>query len=199
MTLKERILYSARETFFYEGYNATSTKKIAQKAGTSESGIFRIFSNKYEILMSVYNACWKIINDKIDSSIESFTTPKEKILYIAESMFDLYFEDRICMSFIIMNTGNTDTLILERKQESIISEENVKYIKRLKKQCDNLFAESSATGLLTAEALCEAVMSVIEGVLLGWYLVDNAKDYPYKISKKEALNIIIVLIKDKEV
>lgn len=43
---KEKILNAALELFAKEGFHATSTNKIAKKAGVSEGLIFRHFSNK---------------------------------------------------------------------------------------------------------------------------------------------------------
>lgn len=43
---KEKILIAALKLFANEGYNATSTNKIAKEAGVSEGLIFRHFGNK---------------------------------------------------------------------------------------------------------------------------------------------------------
>jgi len=47
---KEKILETALELFANDGFNATSTKKIAQKAGVSEGLIFKHFDNKKNLL-----------------------------------------------------------------------------------------------------------------------------------------------------
>lgn len=194
ISLKERILNAAREVFFEKGYYGTTTREIAQRAQTSESGVFRIFNSKYEILMAVYNLSWKKVNDEIDSKIEKISNPKKKIMYIVQTVFGLYDEDKMCMSFIIMNTGNTDTLILERKENSIISKENIIYIERLQEICKECIIEGGVHELLTAQSLCEGIMSLVEGILLGWYLADNSKDYPYRLDNRTALNMIKVFI-----
>lgn len=198
VSLRERILTAARETFFNLGFYNTTTREIAQRAGTSESGIFRIFASKYQILMEVYNLSWKQINERIESEIEKVDVPEKKILCIAETVFRMYEEDKICMSFIIMNTGNTDTLILDRKENSIISEENLNYIGRLQELCKEYASTSSMPKLLTPFALCEGMMSLIEGILLGWYLADNSSDYPYRLSMQDALNMCKVFLGKEE-
>ena len=40
--------------------------------------------------MAVYNLSWKRVNDEIDSEIEKISDPKEKILYIVQTVFGLY-------------------------------------------------------------------------------------------------------------
>lgn len=198
ISLRERILTAAREIFFERGFYNTTTREIAQKAGTSESGIFRIFTSKYEILMAVYNLSWQQINKKIESEMKESDVPEKKILCIAKTVFELYEEDKMCMSFIIMNTGNTDTLILDKKENSIISEENLHYIDRLQRVCKEYAGTGSMPKLLTEYTLCEGVMSLIEGVLLGWYLADNSSDYPYRLSMQDALNMCKVFLGKEE-
>lgn len=79
-SLKERILTSARELFFEQGYYRTTTREIAKNAKTSESGVFRLFDSKYAILMSVYNNAWGKVNQKIDKELANNLSPKEKII-----------------------------------------------------------------------------------------------------------------------
>lgn len=189
-SLKERILTSARELFFEQGYYRTTTREIAKNAKTSESGVFRLFDSKYAILMSVYNSAWGKVNLKIDKELANDFSPKEKIICIANVVFKMYEDDKKTMSFIIMNTGNTDTLILERKENSIISNENKKYIIRLEELCKHCSELKMVNHRLDAQSLCEGIMSVIEGVLLGWYLADTSDNYPYRLSLEQALNLI---------
>ena len=115
--LKSRILNSARKLFFNKGFFDTKTREIAKEAETSESGLFRIFNNKYEILMAVYNDCWGKVNSAIDLRIPStYSDPRQQIINILEVMWELYEEKPLLMNFIIINTGNTDTLILSKKE-----------------------------------------------------------------------------------
>ncbi len=50
---KEKILKTALELFANEGVNATSTNKIAKKAGVSEGLIFKHFNNKKGLLDAI--------------------------------------------------------------------------------------------------------------------------------------------------
>ncbi len=53
MSKKENILIAALELFAKEGFNATSTSKVAKKAGVSEGLIFRHFKNKNGLLEAI--------------------------------------------------------------------------------------------------------------------------------------------------
>jgi AcrR family transcriptional regulator len=50
---QEKILQSALELYAKEGYNATSTSKVAKHAGVSEGLIFRHFGNKEGLLQAI--------------------------------------------------------------------------------------------------------------------------------------------------
>lgn len=50
---KENILSAALELFANDGYNATSTSKIAKQAGVSEGLIFRHFDSKKGLLQAI--------------------------------------------------------------------------------------------------------------------------------------------------
>lgn len=54
---QERILQAALELFTKEGYNATSTNKVAKAAGVSEGLIFRHFENKEGLLKALMLEC----------------------------------------------------------------------------------------------------------------------------------------------
>lgn len=53
MTKKEKILNAALELFANEGFNATATSKIADRAEVSEGLIFRHFKNKKSLLAEI--------------------------------------------------------------------------------------------------------------------------------------------------
>ena len=198
ISLRERILNASRDLFFEQGYYKTTTRNIAQNAQTSESGIFRLFESKYSILMAVYNNSWEKVNHKIDKVIGTYTCPKDKIMCIANTVFLMYESNKKDMSFIIMNTGNTDTLILERKEHSIISNENQIYIERLSRLAEDCSEKGLINPKIDAQSLCEGVMSIIEGCLLGWYLADTSNNYPYKLSIEQALCLVEIFFNDSE-
>ena len=59
-----RILQAARQLFARKGYDGTTTKDLAQAAGVAEGTVFRHFSNKKAILISVATAGWiEILTD----------------------------------------------------------------------------------------------------------------------------------------
>lgn len=198
-SLRNRILQSAMKEFFTHGYIRTTTRKIAQNAGTSESGIFRIFSEgKYELLMAVYNYCWGEVNDEIDKVLSQckFRDPRQKLLKLIHVVWRLYRTKPRLIAFIIINTGNTDTLLIERKSHAEITIENSCYAERIEAICKEIVSAAKSPMALTSRALTEAVLGIMEGILLGWYLHDKTPKgmYPKKISEAEGFMIFRKLL-----
>lgn len=197
VSLRERILNVAQNLFYQKGFFATNTRGIAKEAGTSESGIFRLFHNKYDLLMAVYNDCWGKVNGEIEFGLANkyYDDPRLQLINIFKILFELYEIKPLVISFIIMNTGNTDTLIIANKDHAIISDENLKYINRIEGFCRECINKRLVPESLTARSLCEGLLGISEGILLGWYLYDKTNDaYPEKITLREALNLVSTLL-----
>lgn len=94
MTLKqEKILSSALELFAKNGFNATSTSKVAKHAGVSEGLIFRHFENKQGLL----DAISKLAEDKMGAifyNIISETDPKSQIRLFLQLPFNIQDKDK---------------------------------------------------------------------------------------------------------
>jgi AcrR family transcriptional regulator len=196
-TVRGRILAVARQLFYENGFYHTSTREIAKRAGTSESGIFRNFGDKYELLMAVYNDCWKAVNDAISSQTpRQYRDPRHQILQILSVVWSLYEKEPIVMAFIVINTGNTDTLLVSKREQAIVSEENTRYVATLEALSKECVDQGLVDRALTARALSEGLMGLSEGILLGWYLADKAAPgrYPSKVTIQEACSLVGVLL-----
>lgn len=202
MKLRDRILDAAKKLFFENGFIKVNTRSIAQEAGTSESGVFRTFTSKYEILMAIYNQSWEKVNAYIDEKTKNVDEdPRAQLIRVVQSLWDFYNEDRLTTSFLIMNTGNTDTLLIEKKENAIITTENLKYLHRIEMLCKDIVKKKLCSKSIKADALTEGILGISEGILLGWYLADKTMTvenrYPAKVSKKDATEILKILLYSK--
>ena len=84
---REQILTSALEMFSIEGYDATSTSRVAKSAGVSEGLIFRHFSNKEGLLNALLQRGSEMIQDYV-SFLSEIDDPSERL----ESMIDMTFD-----------------------------------------------------------------------------------------------------------
>lgn len=75
---KEQILNAALELFANDGFSATSTSKVAKRAGVSEGLIFRHFGNKDGLLQAILQAGEEQVKI-VFADIVLETDPKEVI------------------------------------------------------------------------------------------------------------------------
>ncbi|AOT69747.1 TetR/AcrR family transcriptional regulator [Geosporobacter ferrireducens] len=64
-TTEERIIQAAIEIFAQKGYNGTTTKEIAVKAGVAEGTIFRYFPKKQDLLHGILYKAIEVMVPKI--------------------------------------------------------------------------------------------------------------------------------------
>lgn len=83
---KESILAAALELFANDGYNATSTSKIAKKAGVSEGLIFRHFENKKGLLVALAENAQKKFHVSM-AHVLFEEDPKETIRLLIQAPF----------------------------------------------------------------------------------------------------------------
>jgi len=75
---QQKILEVALELFANEGYNAVSTKMIAEQAGVSEALIFRHFKSKKGLLDTIYQQCGEKVEVIAESLLEE-SDPAETV------------------------------------------------------------------------------------------------------------------------
>lgn len=196
-SLRDRILSAARSLFLSPGYHATNTRTLASTAGTSESGIFRLFASKYEVLMAVYDDSWRRVNERVQARLAASPCddPRTAILQTLEELWHIYEADHVTASFLIINTGNTDSLVVDRKDKAVISPQNVAYIAHIQELTEACVRGRYVSRNLSAAVLREGLLGLSEGILLGWYLADHTdEDYPAKVSIDEAVVLVRQLL-----
>jgi AcrR family transcriptional regulator len=74
-----RILEAAIECFAARGYNATTTREIAKRAGMSPAAIYIHFSSKQALLYKVNRTGHIALLEYVQKSLEGYRTPKERL------------------------------------------------------------------------------------------------------------------------
>ncbi len=95
---KENILRAALVLFANDGYNITSTSKIAKKAGVSEGLIFRHFENKKGLLDAIVADAHRRLS-KVFAHILFEDDPKEVIRKTIVLPFEMSKVDRVEKDF----------------------------------------------------------------------------------------------------
>jgi AcrR family transcriptional regulator len=68
-----RLLHAALELFADQGYEATTTAQIAERAGLTKTTLFRLFADKREILFQGQPALVAVAIDAVESAPEGAT------------------------------------------------------------------------------------------------------------------------------
>lgn len=174
-SLHERILVAAERLFDTKGYSNANLEEIAREAGTSASGIVRVFTNKHGVLAALYNRAWAAVNRRIEVALSSCPDdPREKLMNIARSVWQAYESSRRSVYPIILNTGIADMLILSSPTQRSDDLENLKYISLVRALCLECVEGGWVDESYSPRALSEGVFGIIEGMLVGWYQEDWA-------------------------
>ncbi|MBU0994833.1 MAG: TetR/AcrR family transcriptional regulator [Proteobacteria bacterium] len=87
---RSRIIDAALDLFSEKGFHATTTRKIAEKAGVNEVTLFRQFNNKLTLFQETLNEIKKIGFDMDIRAKEFEIEPEEAIQIIVESVFEIF-------------------------------------------------------------------------------------------------------------
>ena len=91
----QRILQEAAELFIAKGYDATSMRDIAQRAGVSKSLLYHHFTDKYQIFMQVTATSGLGLNETVSAAVAAGQTPTEKLRIFMTSTADFFEKNRL--------------------------------------------------------------------------------------------------------
>ena len=104
---REHIMDVAEKLFAENGYDATSTRKIASEANVNSAMIAYYFGSKEELYKSIILR--RIISLKSDKNIteNKETSVLDKILYIADLYVEIFFNNRTFHKIMFREMGMT--------------------------------------------------------------------------------------------
>ncbi|QKY70593.1 TetR/AcrR family transcriptional regulator [Lentibacillus sp. CBA3610] len=99
---KEEIMQSAIHLFSEKGYFATSVQEIADDCKISKGSLYNIFNSKEELLIQVIEHNQnKVLQKAVNISLESFSSPKEKLIKKIAVQFDGIRDNRNFMTMLL--------------------------------------------------------------------------------------------------
>ena len=198
-----RIMRAAKQLFFAKGFANTSLRAIATEAGTSESGVLRIYQSKNGLLRAVYASCYTEINDHVDAAIaaaaERDADPRNLLLEVMRAVLDGYQADPAKNTFLLSHFGFRDSMGLSPESDvdpvidAAVRQEYHRYLDRIHSLCAGVAGDwpALAEAGVTKAALAEIVTSVIYGVQTGWYMADEEQDTAQpRVTIDEALAVM---------
>jgi AcrR family transcriptional regulator len=84
---RSKILEAAMEQFSHYGYDGSSMKRVAERAGVSKGLLYNYFSSKKELLLAIFHAGM----EEMDKIVEEGPAggPRTRLI----GMFELFFKD----------------------------------------------------------------------------------------------------------
>jgi len=163
---RERILRGATELFASKGFDGTSVRNIAEKAGLSVPGMFHYFSSKemilYEIMTAFMDNAYKKIMEIYNADVE----PIEKLGEICKFYVEQYAGHKNQLTILI---SERKSLVPEHRQRCIAKERD--YVKALK----SLFKDLAKRKLL--KPIDHSILAFIFFGMVHWtYRWYNPKD-----------------------
>ena len=85
---RRRILESAREVFFRDGFLAANLEEIAQRSGVAKGTLYRYFDNKAELYVAVLAHDGEIFEQKLRDTLDDALSPADQIRRTARFYFE---------------------------------------------------------------------------------------------------------------
>lgn len=89
--LRQRILSAAREIAAEEGWQAVTTRKVAERIEYSQSTIYEYFENKEAILLALLRSGYEQLVVVVQAAFASTDDPEARLLAMTEAYWDFAF------------------------------------------------------------------------------------------------------------
>jgi AcrR family transcriptional regulator len=201
--VSQRVMRAAKQLFFAKGFAGTPLRAIASEAGTSESGVLRLYHSKNGLLRAVYVSCYAEINDHVDAAValaaEENPDPRHLLIEVMRAVLDGYRADPKMNSFLLSHFGFRESTGLSPDEDvdpniaRAAKEEYYRYLDRIRSLASEVVAgwPALAEAGVTPLALGEILTSIIYGIQTSWRLAELEQD-PTKpqVTADEALTAV---------
>lgn len=195
MELKERqleIITAAGEILTEHGLAQLTTKRLASKMGFSESALYRHFSSKEEILVTMLRYLAADMDKRLSQAIQNAEDPVVQLKTVLSNQFS-FFKRNPHFLIAIFSEG-----LMENSKvvnESIIQIMDIKksYLVKVVKKGQ---ADGSFTPGVPAEELVHIIMGSFRLLLLQWWFA--SKSFDIKQKGEKLIHNLLTLIKLKK-
>lgn len=165
---EEKLVAAAEHVFSIHGYNAATTRMIAQKADVNIALINRYFDGKYGLLIKVIEGKTRLCSHSLENDPVQNNLTAECTQYFLKR-FEFYYEDTNFFR-IILAQYLTDPKFAKKFSEIIANlkdeEDIIIRINKLKK-------EKKITLKVDSREFVDYIMSTLFGMFIGEHLLQN--------------------------
>ncbi len=194
MEIKERqleIIEAAGEILTKSGFNALTTKNLAAKMGFSESALYRHYSSKEEIVLTMLKYLDREMDNRLTNSVNGIENSEEKLKAIFNSQFD-YFKKNPHFLVAIFSEGLLEASEAINEAINQIIATKKKHLLQCIRQGQK---EKRVTSTLPADELVHIIMGSFRLHMLQWRLSGFAFDVKARGNKVISNLLTLVTIK----
>ena len=194
MEIKERqieIIEAAGEILTKSGFNALTTKNLAAKMGFSESALYRHYSSKEEIVLTMLKYLDREMENRLTNSVAGIEDSEEKLKAIFNSQFD-YFKKNPHFLVAIFSEGLLEASEAINEAINQIIATKKKHLLQCIRQGQK---EKRVTSTLPADELVHIIMGSFRLHMLQWRLSGFAFDVKARGNKVISNLLTLVTIK----
>lgn len=188
---KEAILDTALELFALQGYDATSTRQIAQKSNANLSAISYHFGSKEGLYKASFYHCFGFVEAILDSAP---TSPTERITHYATKMSELHQKRPYMGRIFIQNVINAKPFMLD---------DITKWQAKMRGFLFEALQEGIKQGVFRADIDIASSVIALFGIVNFYFFIRSAKAFPQgfenlsNVYAKNSLEIFLNGIKAK--
>jgi len=181
--VKERIIETASNLFYNQGYNQTGINQIISESGVAKASMYQHFRSKEDIAVAYLIARHTMWMGKLNTCVSSQNTSKGKVIgcfdYLMEWLTDVDFRGCGWQNIITDLPSGHDKI----KTQAVLHKNDVR------KWIHNLLKQVSEYSDHQAEELGDEVLILIEGAIILSQIQKD--DWPIKVAKKACIKLLI--------
>ena len=136
---RRRILESARDVFFRDGFMEANLDEVAEKAGVAKGTLYRYFDSKAELYVAVLAHNGAIFEQKMRDTVEASLDAPEQVRRTARFYFDHYVGNR---DYFQIFWAIENQPVIGELPQSVVDE-----VARLWERCLQILAEQIERGV----------------------------------------------------
>ena len=178
--VKVRLIESASELFYQNGYNNTGINEVIEKANVAKASLYSHFKTKDALCIAYLNHKEEQFYNKLGVFLKDKQKGKVKVLALFDFLRELYREPDF-------KGGWSQNILAEiNKENTLIKEEILKHKSNLRNYITDLVVQNLKTK--DPEKLSSKLYLLFEGALIESYLQQDS--WPIKDAKEIALSLL---------
>lgn len=182
LSVKERIIETASDLFYNNGYNQTGINQVIEEAQVSKSSMYQHFRSKEDIAVAYLLRRHNMWMNKLEDYVKLQNTPKAKVI----GCFDYLMHWLLDVNFRGCGWQNISVDLPEDHQK--IKDQAVYHKNELRHWVHDLLKQDNHYTEDEAMALGDEIMVLIDGAII---LSQIQKDkWPIEVAKKACIKLL---------